>query len=114
VTTTIDESPGDLRERLEHEADAARERLMSRLDRLTERRDRVGHWLEALATEAQRHRSALIGVGAAGIGVFGLLLLRRRARLPSCWPASRSDTDDGPQRVPLARHGTCSSQPQEK
>jgi hypothetical protein len=81
VTTTIDESPGDLRERLEHEADAARERLMSRLDRLTERRDRVGHWLEALATEAQRHRSALIGVGAAGIGVFGLLLLRRRARL---------------------------------
>ena len=81
MTTTIEESPGDLRERLEHEADAARERLMSRLDRLTERRDRVGRWLDAVATEAQRHRGALIGVGAAGIGVLGLLMLRRRARL---------------------------------
>jgi hypothetical protein len=81
VTTTIEESPGDLRERLEHEADAARERLMFRLDRLTERRDRVGRWLNALTTEAQRHRGALIGVGAAGLGVLGLLMLRRRARL---------------------------------
>jgi hypothetical protein len=81
VTTTIEESPADLRERLEHEADAARERLMSRLDRLTERRDRVGRWLDAVATDAQRHRGALIGVGAAGIGVLGLLMLRRRERL---------------------------------
>jgi hypothetical protein len=81
VTTTIEESPGDLRERLEHEADAARERLMLRLDRLAERRDRVGHWLDALRTEAQRHRGALIGVGAAGICALGLLMLRRRARL---------------------------------
>jgi hypothetical protein len=81
VNTTTEESPGDLRERLEHEADAARERLISRLDRLTERRDRAAHWLDAFTSEAQRHRGALLGVGAAGIGVLGLLMLRRRARL---------------------------------
>lgn len=79
-TTTDAESPGDLRERLEHEADAARERLMFRLDRLTERRDRVGRWLDAFTSEAQQHRGVLIGVGVAGLGFFGLLMLRRRAR----------------------------------
>lgn len=81
MSTTTEESPGDLRERLEHEADAARERLMSRLDRLTERRNRAAHWLDAFTSQAQRHRGALIGVGVAGMGVLGLLMLRRRARL---------------------------------
>lgn len=80
TTTATTESPSDLRERLEHEADAARDRLMFRLDRLTERRDRVGRWLKAFTYEAQQHRGVLIGVGAAGAGVLGLLMLRRRAR----------------------------------
>jgi len=81
VSTTTEESAGELRERLEHEADATRERLVFHLDRLSERGRRAGRWFETVTREAQQHRSLLIGVGAAGIGVLGLLMVRRRARL---------------------------------
>ena len=81
MSATTEESVGELRERLEHEADAARERLMFRLDRLTERRQRAEGWLNVFTVEAQQHRGALIGIGLAGLGLMGLLLFRRRARV---------------------------------
>lgn len=81
MSAKVEESAGELRERLEHEADGARERLISGLDRLSERGQRVERWWNGFVAGAQRHRGALIGVGVAGVGVFGLLVLRRRARL---------------------------------
>ena len=80
MMSTTEETAGETRERIEHEADAARERLLGGLDRLNERRNRLGQVVGALQREAQQRPLLLLSVGVSGLGVLGLLLMRRRAR----------------------------------
>lgn len=68
------------RERLEHEADAARDRLLSDLDRLSERGRRAGLWARQVTRAVRENPLALIVVGAAAVGAVGMLLLRKRQR----------------------------------
>jgi hypothetical protein len=78
--TEAGESPSEARERLEHEADAVRERLGDRLSLLTERRRRFENVFERVRAQAKRHP---VLFAAAGVGVaagVGILWYRRRVR----------------------------------
>jgi hypothetical protein len=65
-------TPTETRERLEQQADAVRERLISGIDELTDRSQRVEALVETVVDAAKRHKKPLI---VAGVGITVLSLV---------------------------------------
>jgi hypothetical protein len=65
MTAPESDSPTVLRQRLEQEADAVRERLISGVDELTERTHRVEALVETVTDYTKRHKAPLIAAGVA-------------------------------------------------
>lgn len=79
MTSRSPDSPRDLRERLEEEADATRERLISDIDELTDRAQRVKDVFETLTNGAKRHKAPLIAAGVGVTALSAVLFFRHRA-----------------------------------
>ena len=77
MTDPSDETK-EARERLEHQADATRARLMTHLDTLDDRRDRAKRILENVGDTAKRHKTLLIGMGVGVLVAAGLIAFVRR------------------------------------
>lgn len=75
-----EESPTETRERLEARANVVRSRLVSRLDALSDQRDRVSDVLSTVKEQAARHRGLLIGISAGALLLVGFVAYRRRVR----------------------------------
>ncbi len=78
MTDTSDESTEEARERLEHQADATRARLLDHLDTLDDRRDRAKRFIEHTGFNVKRHKTLLIGVGVGVLVAAGLIAFVRR------------------------------------
>jgi hypothetical protein len=79
MTATHSESSKEERERLEEQADVLRERLISDIDDLTDRKRRVSALVETLTEGAKRYKTPLIAGGAA-IAVLSLVVfVKQRA-----------------------------------
>lgn len=79
MTSRSPDSPRDLRERLEEEADATRERLISDIDELGDRAQRVKDIFETLTNGAKRHKAPLIAAGVGITALSAVLFFRHRA-----------------------------------
>lgn len=77
MTDPSDETE-EARERLEHQADATRARLMTHLDTLDDRRDRAKRILEHVGGTAKRHKTLLICAGVGVLVAAGLIAFVRR------------------------------------
>jgi ElaB/YqjD/DUF883 family membrane-anchored ribosome-binding protein len=78
MTDTSDDSTKEARERLEHQADATRARLLDHLDTLDDRRDRAKRFLEHASDKLKRHKALLIGVSVGVLVAVGLIAFARR------------------------------------
>lgn len=93
LTRHADSSNGDARQRLEHEADRIRTRLLTTLDQLNQRR----HEVTDVKLQAKRHVGGLVLIGGGvlllGVGVavasWRIAHARAAAYAPSFWTRAR-------------------------
>ena len=75
-----EDQPGRTRERLEHEADAVRSRLLDDLDELKGRGRAATDFVASLKRKAVSHPGAVVGIGLGAVVALGFVWYARRAR----------------------------------
>ena len=78
--STLPETPEETPEELQRRSAAVRERLLSHIDALKDRKNQLSDLAVAVKREAKRHTPLLIGLGAVAVVALGVIAIRSRER----------------------------------